>query len=200
MLIFGRNHGSKFNFMDFLNKYSHSKNKRFSSFKKALEIAKSRDLKTFVETGTSRGKIKFFFFLKYNWKDGMSTLIFSEYVKNNNGHLFTCDINPINIKNSKKFVNVSEKFVTFVVDDSINFLKNFKNHIDFLYLDSLDGQDPSSSEHQLNEIEESYLKLHKNSLVLLDDKGAKTKLSLSFMLKNNFKILNETNEQVLLGF
>ena len=186
--------------MDFLNKYSHSKNKRFSSFKKALEIAKSRDLKTFVETGTSRGKIKFFFFLKYNWKDGMSTLIFSEYVKNYNGHLFTCDINPINIKNSKKFVNVSEKFVTFVVDDSINFLKNFKNHIDFLYLDSLDGQDPNSSEHQLNEIEASYLKLHKNSLVLLDDKGAKTKLSLSFMLKNNFKILNETNEQVLLGF
>ena len=186
--------------MGFLNKYSHSKNKRFSSFKKALEIAKSRDLKTFVETGTSRGKIKFFFFLKYNWKDGMSTLIFSEYVKNYNGHLFTCDINPINIKNSKKFVNVNEKFVTFVVDDSINFLKNFKNHIDFLYLDSLDGQDPNSSEHQLNEIKASYLKLHKNSLVLLDDKGAKTKLSLSFMLKNNFKILNETNEQVLLGF
>ena len=186
--------------MDFLNKYSHSKNKRFSSFKKALEIAKSRDLKTFVETGTSRGKIKFFFFFKYNWKDGMSTLIFSEYVRNYNGHLFTCDINPINIKNSKKFVKVSEKFVTFVVDDSINFLNNFKNHIDFLYLDSLDGQDPNSSQHQLNEIEASYLKLHKNSLVLLDDKGSKTKLSLSFMLKNNFRILNETNEQILLGF
>ena len=179
--------------MDFLNKYSHFKNIRFSSFKKALTIAKSRDLKTFVETGTSRGKIKFLFFSKYNWKDGMSTLIFSEYVKNYNGHLFTCDINPINIKNSKKFV-------TFVVDDSINFLNNFKNHIDFLYLDSLDGQNPNSSEHQLNEIEASYLKLHKNSLVLLDDKGSKTKLSLSFMLKNNFKILNETNEQVLLGF
>jgi len=94
--------------MDFLNKYSHSKNKRFSSFKKALEIAKSRDLKTFVETGTSRGKIKFFFFFKYNWKDGMSTLIFSEYVKNYNGHLFTCDINPNNIKNSKKFVKDEE--------------------------------------------------------------------------------------------
>ena len=118
--------------MDFLNKYSHFKNIRFGSFKKALGIAKSRNLKTFVETGTSRGKIKFFFFFKYNWKDGMSTLIFSEYVKNYNGHLFTCDINPINIKNSKKFVNVSEKFVTFVVDDSVNFLKNFKNHIDFL--------------------------------------------------------------------
>jgi len=183
--------------MDFLNKYSHPKNKRFDSFIKALEIAKLRNLKTFVETGTSRGKIKFLFFSKYNWKDGMSTVIFSEYVKHNNGHLYTCDINPNNIKNSKKFVKVGEKFVTFVVDDSINFLKNFKINIDFLYLDSLDGQDPFSSEHQLKEIEASYLKLHKNSLVLLDDKGSKTKLSFNFLEKNNFKILNETEEQVL---
>ena len=127
----------------------------------------------------------------------MSTVIFSEYVKHNNGHLYTCDINPNNIKNSKKFVKVGEKFVTFVVDDSINFLKNFKINIDFLYLDSLDGQDPFSSEHQLKEIEASYLKLHKNSLVLLDDKGSKTKLSFNFLEKNNFKILNETEEQVL---
>ena len=185
--------------MDFLNKFSHHKNKRFSSFRKALEISKSRNLKTFVETGTSRGKKKFLFFSKYNWKDGMSTLIFAEYVKHINGHLFTCDINPNNIKNAKKFVKMNEEFVSFIVEDSIFFLKNFKDNIDFLYLDSLDGQDPNSSEHQLKEIEACYLKLHKNSLVLLDDKGAKTKLSLNFMLKNNFKILNETEEQILLS-
>ena len=43
-------------------------------------------------------------------------------------------------------------------------------------------------------------KLSKNSLVLLDDKGPKTNLSIDYMLKNDFKILNETNEQVLLSF
>ena len=52
--------------------------------------------------------------------------------------------------------------------------------------------------HQLKEIQIAIKKLNKNSLVLLDDKGTKTSLSIEFMLKNNFKILNETKEQVLL--
>ena len=43
-------------------------------------------------------------------------------------------------------------------------------------------------------------KLNQNSLVLLDDKGSKTNLSIDFMLKNNFKIINETKEQVLLSY
>ena len=42
--------------------------------------------------------------------------------------------------------------------------------------------------------------LHDQSLVLLDDKGDKTKLSINYMLDNNFKILNETREQVLLSY
>ena len=42
--------------------------------------------------------------------------------------------------------------------------------------------------------------LHERSLVLLDDKGAKTNLSIDYMLKNNFKIINETDQQVLLSY
>ena len=45
----------------FLEKYKHPKNIRFDSFYKSLSFAKSRNLKIFVETGTSRGKNKFFF-------------------------------------------------------------------------------------------------------------------------------------------
>ena len=67
-------------------------------------------------------------------------------------------------------------------------LINFK--IDFLYLDSLDGHDPvKSSQHQLDESKTAINKLHKNSLVLLDDKGLKTTKSLAFFLKNKFKII-----------
>ena len=51
-----------------------------------LSSDRSRNLKIFVETGTSRGKKKLFFFKKFNWKDGMSTLMFSEYAKINNGN------------------------------------------------------------------------------------------------------------------
>ena len=48
--------------MHFLNQFNKIKNLRFDSFKKTLEIFKERELKTIVETGTARGKIKFFFF------------------------------------------------------------------------------------------------------------------------------------------
>ena len=42
--------------------------------------------------------------------------------------------------------------------------------------------------HQLDEIKNAINKLHKNSLVLLDDNGLKTELSAKYMLNNGFKI------------
>ena len=101
--------------------------------------------------------------------------------------------------NAKKFVKNNIDFVNFVIDDSLNFLSNFSEKIDFLYLDSLDGQFAESSNHQLQEIKIAKERLSSRALVLLDDKGAKTNLSIDFMLKNNFKIINETKEQVLLS-
>ena len=126
-------------------------------------------------------------------------MIFSDYAKYNSGTLTTCDIEKRNIDNAKKFVKKNINFINFVTDDSINFLKNFEKPIDFLYLDSLDGQFSEASSHQLNEIKIAMDKLNKNCLVLLDDKGTKTNLSINFMLKNNFRIINETKEQVLLS-
>ena len=186
--------------MEFLQYYNNPKNFRFKSFEYALLEAKKRNLKIFVETGVARGKQKFLFFSKINWKDGMSTMIFSDYVKHVNGSLTTCDISKKNIDNAKKFTKINSDFINFVVEDSIKFLSNFKKKIDFLYLDSLDGQFENASKHQLEEIKVAINYLHKDSLVLLDDKGSKTNLSIDFMLKNNLKILNETNEQVLLSF
>ena len=185
--------------MEFLRKYNHPKNIRYESFKFALLEANKRKLKTIVETGCARGKIKFIFFSKINWKDGMSTMIFSDYAKFVNGKLTSCDIEKKNIKNAKKFVGNNEKFVEFVTDDSVKFLSSFNKNIDFLYLDSLDGQFINSSEHQLKEIEIAINLLNSNSLVLLDDKGVKTNLSLDFLKKKNYKIINETKEQLLLS-
>ena len=185
--------------MLFLNKYNIPKNIRFNSFKFALEEAFRRNLKIIVETGVARGKQNFLFFSKPNWKDGMSTLIFSEYARYVDGHLHACDINAKNIKNAKKFTSEFKQHITFHLDDSVSFLRNFEKEIDFLYLDSLDGQHPGSSEHQLNEIKNSIKNLHQNSLVLLDDKGAKTNFSINYMIDNGLKIINETNQQVLLS-
>ena len=186
--------------MEFIQKYNNNKNIRFKSFEFALIEAQKRNHKLLVETGVARGKTKFFFFSKINWKDGMSTMIFSDYAKYVNGQLYSCDIDLKNIQNAKKFTKNNQNFIKFIQDDSLNFLSNFNKKIDFLYLDSLDAQFENASKHQLNEIELAIDNLSSGSLVLLDDKGAKTNLSLEYMLKNNFKIINETREQVLLSY
>jgi len=185
--------------MQFINYYNNPKNIRFESFKFALIEANKRGHKTIVETGVARGKTKFFFINKINWLDGMSTLIFSDYAKFVDGFLYSCDIEKKNIKNAKKFTKKNSDFIKFIQDDSLNFLKNFDQQIDFLYLDSLDGQFENASSHQLNEIKLAENYLHQNSLVLLDDKGQKTKLSIEYMTNSKFKIINETKQQVLLS-
>ena len=58
----------------------------------------------------------------------------------------------------------------------------------------------NASMHQLNEAKSAIDKLHRNSLILLDDKNLKTTQSLEFLLANKFNILNETDEQILLGY
>ena len=183
--------------MNFLNKYKNIKNIRFETFKFTLEEANKRNLKTIVETGVARGKIKFFFFRKVNWKDGMSTLMFSEYSSLYKGQLHTCDIDKSNIEAAKKFCKKYSNFVTFYVENSLNFLKNFEKKIDLLYLDSLDGNIKGAEEHQLNEIKYAKNNLHKYSLILLDDKLSKSKLSIEYLKSKNYKILIETDQQIL---
>ena len=75
--------------MKFLEYYNHPKNFRYKSFEFALLEAERRNLRSIVETGVARGKQKFLFFSKINWKDGMSTLILSDYAKYMNGKLRT---------------------------------------------------------------------------------------------------------------
>ena len=130
----------------------------------------------------------------------MSTPMFAEYAKDVGGKLHTCDISRENIEKAKKFTKKYSEFIKFYIQDSVEFLNNFETDIDLLYLDSLDGHDPVlASKHQLNEIKVGLSKLHEKSLILLDDKGSKTNLSINFLLKSNYKIMFETDYQVLLS-
>jgi len=90
--------------MFFLNKYNVPKNIRFNSFKFALEEAFRRNLKIIVETGVARGKQNFLFFSKVNWKDGMSTLIFSEYARYVDGHLYAWTLIQETLKTQKNLL------------------------------------------------------------------------------------------------
>jgi hypothetical protein len=186
--------------MNFLDKYDNIKNIRFNSFEETLKLSFKRGLKTIVETGTARGKTKFFFIKKYNWKDGMSTPMFAEYAKFIKGKLHTCDISAENIDNARKFTSNFSNYIEFYIQDSLIFLREFSLPIDLLYLDSLDGHNPTAaSNHQLKEAQIAVKKLHDKSLILLDDKGSKTNLSINFFKENNFRIIYETKHQVLLS-
>ena len=154
--------------MNFLDKYDNIKNIRFNSFEKTLKLSFERGLKTIVETGTARGKTKFFFIKKYNWKDGMSTPMFAEYAKFIKGKLHTCDISAENIDNARKFTSNFSNYIKFYIQDSLIFLREFSLPIDLLYLDSLDGHNPiAASNHQLKEAQIAVKKLHDKSLILL---------------------------------
>jgi hypothetical protein len=60
-----------------------------------------------------------------------------------------------------------KNFCSFYVDDSINFLKEFQNKINFLYLDSLDGQMPGANEHQLAEFKAAEKYLSENCIDII---------------------------------
>ena len=110
--------------MKFLKDYDNPKNIRFKSFEFALLEANRRNHKTLVETGVARGKKKFIFFRKINWLDGMSTLIFSDYAKFVNGHLYSCDIDNKNINSAKKFTKKNSN--SFNTSYLVKFIEKIK--------------------------------------------------------------------------
>ena len=99
-----------------------------------------------IETGCARWN--------QNWKgEGQFTLIADEFVNYYKGHLYSVNINPNDVNAARSYV--SEQ-ATIELDDSVNFLKNFKDieKISLFYLDSMDlewGNPTPSEEHHIKE-------------------------------------------------
>ena len=104
-----------------------------------------------------------------------------------------------NIFNAYHFTKKFSKQVNFALANSLDFLRVLNANIDILYLDSLDGNIPGANDHQLKEAEIAIKNLNSDGLVILDDKGGKTDLSIPFFLKNGWKIIFENDQQVLLS-
>ena len=77
-------------------------------------------------------------------------------------------------------------------------MDNFKERVDFLYLDSYDYSDDievqtKSQIHHLKEFKAIEDQLHDNSIVLIDDcdlpNGGKGKLVVEYMIKQDWKVL-----------
>ena len=160
-----------------------------------------------VETGTTRKKAH----EEVSW-DGNSSSVWGKWVSLVRGQAWTCDISQENIEECKRWTKEWNNRITYVVDDSINFLSEFDAQIDLLYLDSFDtsGNDRNiielACQHQLREINVIYNNLREDSLILLDDvrddlKGGKSEYCIPFLINKGWKIINHDtkNQQVLLS-
>lgn len=172
--------------------------KRYDTFVESLRLMEERGAQILVETGTSRGGIRNFA------GDGGSTVIFSHYAFDHNALLFSVDIDKQNLKNARLAIPYNDNVVRFIHSDSIEFLKNFGQPIDFLYLDSFDYdvKNPSLSQrHHLNEIIAAYDWLHSKTIIMIDDcdlpQGGKGKLAINFLLKRGWKIIKDSYQVIL---
>lgn len=192
-------HKSLYPFMPF--KYNFRR--RRITFDKALSLLSEREIKTIIETGTSRKGLT-------NTKgDGAGTFVFGKWAKENNANLFSVDINEDAVKECKVEVKQQElqDTVTVILDDSLNFLDTFEETVDFLYLDSYDyckvdtTIQEKSQEHHLKEFKAIESQLHKDTIVLIDDcglpGGGKGKTVVPYMEQKGWEVLIDAYQILL---
>ena len=168
--------------------------KRRATFRATIKLLEERKAKILVETGVAREG------LKYTKSDGASTLVFGTWAKQNNAFLHSVDIDPVAIETAQEQINQSslQTHVKLHVQDSVSFLGNFQEKVDFLYLDSYDYSrkdiaiQKASQEHHLKEFQAIETRLHDKTIVLIDDcrlpGGGKGKLVIDYMQKKGWKI------------
>lgn len=193
-------HKSLYPFMPFQYNFR----RRRVTFKRVLQLLDERNAKTLIETGTSRKG------LKGTRNDGAATIVFGKWAKQNNAKLFSVDISEDSIQGSREEVDKQglSQYVSLHLDDSLNFLKNFEEQVDFLYLDSYDYSrtdveiQNASQEHHLKEFKLIEDKLHDNTIVLIDDcglpGGGKGKTVIEYMKTKDWNVVIDAYQVLLL--
>lgn len=169
---------------------------RGNTFSFILEAAKKFTNPVFVETGCIRSH--------EDWGGaGNSTYLFACYVASRNGKLFSVDINQDNATFAAKEISQWKANAAVACKNSIDFLTQFQDKIDVLYLDSLDCEEPNHPEHALIEIKNSEKNMHDQSLIAIDDtvwngqwhgKGA---LAVPYLLDKGWNIVSCGYQTVL---
>ena len=143
-------------------------NARMTGFKVIIDHLKTKNNPIILETGMSRVPNTSWGTFLNNFKDdGMSTLIWDQFVTEYFGEIHSVDIDPMNIEYTKQFVNNANLYCM----DSVEFLwikkselEKQQKYVDLLYLDSLD--DPV---HHLKELCTIMPRITKGTLVVVDD-------------------------------
>ncbi|MBI5345827.1 MAG: class I SAM-dependent methyltransferase [Chlamydiae bacterium] len=190
---------SYFKFFHFVRKLIKPTNTRYKTFRTCFELMRKNNAKIIVETGTARDGLKSF------KGDGGSTMRFSQFAAENDGILYSVDINKDSLEKAKSTCEPYKKHVNFIHNDSIDFLQKFSRKIDMLYLDSFDFDENNptlSQKHHLKEIEAAFNKLSETSIVMIDDcnlpHGGKGKLAIEFLLNKGWKIIQQDYQVILM--
>jgi len=169
--------------------------KRRDTLREVLRLLDERGAKILLETGVARMG------LEKSKGDGASTIVFGLWAKNNEAHLYSVDIDPEATRRAGVAVDAMGlgDSVTLVTSDSVEYLSEFTDSVDFLYLDSYDYDKTNpviqraSQQHHLAEIRAIEDRLHANSVILIDDcdlpGGGKGKLVIDYLMAKGWKLL-----------
>jgi hypothetical protein len=138
---------------------------RAHTFRAVLREAITLDAKNIVETGCMRKA--------GNWQgDGQSTLIWAAFNHwKGSGYFNSVDLNQEAVDLAREAIKDYSGCQVFS-GDSVKFLYDHKLMIDILYLDSYDvdmANPEPAAQHCLFELLAAMPRLHKNSIVFIDD-------------------------------
>lgn len=168
--------------------------KRRDTLREVLRLLDERNATTLLETGVARMG------LEKSKGDGASTIVFGLWSKQNDAHLYSVDIDPEATKRAGVAVDAMGlgDSVTLVTSDSVAYLENFTDSVDFLYLDSYDYHktdtaiQTASQNHHLKEIKAIEGCLHDDTVILIDDcdmpNGGKGKLVIERLTAQGWKV------------
>jgi hypothetical protein len=168
--------------------------KRRDTLREVLRLLDERGARTLVETGVARMG------LEKSKGDGASTIVFGLWARQNDAHLYSVDIDPEATERAGQAVanmDLSDS-VTLVTSDSVAYLDEFTDMVDFLYLDSYDYHKTdtaiqiASQDHHLKEIKAIEGCLHEDTVILIDDcdmpNGGKGKLVIERLTAKGWKV------------
>ena len=168
--------------------------KRRDTLREVLRLLDERGAKILLETGVARMG------LEKSKGDGASTIVFGLWANNNDAHLYSVDIDPDATRRAGVAVDAMGLggSVTLVTSDSVEYLDEFTDSVDFLYLDSYDYHktdtaiQKASQDHHLKEINAIEGCLHDDTVILIDDcdlpNGGKGKLVIQYLTEAGWKV------------
>lgn len=163
--------------------------RRYVTFRIALNLLAQQEGHRIVETGTTRQVD--------DYGAGYSTVIFGSFVKKYGGHITTIDIDEKNMGVCRQVTEEFRDQINYVVEDSLTALPKLDGMIDLIYLDSLDtpitGDATEAQEHNLKEFKIIEKKLHNKSIILIDDNdfenGGKARLTKKYLAERGWRVI-----------